>query len=64
MLLVFFFPRYTIEQIYGPNMLLEDLMYAFSVYTLMTNVSKTSLSPISDLQRILLIISLQYQADK
>ena len=52
MLLVFFFPRYTIEQIYGPNMLLEDLMYAFSVYTLMTNVSKTSLSPISDLQRI------------
>ena len=52
MLLVFFFPRYTIEQIYGPNMLFEDLMYAFSVYTLMTNVSKTSLSLISDLQRI------------
>ena len=59
-----FFSRYTIEQIYGPNMLFEDLMYAFSVYTFMTNVSKTSLSPISDLQRILLIISLQYQADK
>lgn len=40
------------EQIYGPNMLFEDLTYAFSVYTLMTNVSKTSLSPISDLERI------------
>ena len=33
-------------------MLFEDLMYAFSIYTLRTNVSKTSLSPISDLERI------------
>ena len=40
------------EQIYGPNMLFEDLIYAFSIYTLRTNVSKTSLSPISDLERI------------
>ena len=63
-MLLVFFSRYTMEQIYSPNMLFEDLIYAFSVYTLMTNVSKTSLSPISDLQRILLIISLQYQADK